>query len=151
MWVVFYTRGVCFTQEARLKRPGLFLCPAGNTGEEITTVAYNPRRANRALRVKYQARFRAMNAPCGICHGRLGEIHYDEPSDAKHPLSFVIDEIKPVSRWREFGYGSPREAAEDWGNLQAAHWCCNVAKSNKVLDGRTKIIVRHTPPPDGEW
>ena len=22
-----------------------------------------------------------MNAPCGICHGRLGEIHYDEPSE----------------------------------------------------------------------
>ena len=147
----FYTPGGMFYPGGAVKRPGLFLCPAGNTGEEITTVAYNPRRANRALRVKYQARFRAMNAPCGICNGRLGEIHYDEPSDAKHPLSFVIDEIKPVSRWREFGYGSPREAAEDWGNLQAAHWCCNVAKSNKVLDGRTKVIVRHTPPPDGEW
>ena len=50
-----------------------------------------------------------MNAVCGICGGRLGPIHYDEPSDAQHPLSFVIDEIKPVSKWREFGYPSPQE------------------------------------------
>ena len=151
MWVVFYTRGVCFTQEGAVKRPGLFLYPAGNTGEEITTVATNPRWANRALRMKYQARFRAMDAPCGICHGRLGAIHYDEPSDARHPLSFVIDEVKPVSRWREFGYGSAREAAEDWGNLQAAHYCCNAAKSNKVLGAREKVIIKNHVPLDGEW
>jgi hypothetical protein len=114
-------------------------------------VSVNPRWANRALRIKYQKRFRAMDAPCGICRGRLGAIHYDEPSDAKHPFSFVIDEIKPISRWREFGYSSARAAAEDWGNLQAAHYCCNAAKSNKVASDRTKIIVMHSPPGDGEW
>ena len=52
----------------------------------------NPRYANGALRRKYRARLRAMGGECGICHGRLGPIHYDEPSDAAHPLSFVIDE-----------------------------------------------------------
>lgn len=93
----------------------------------------NPRTANGNLRRKYRARFRAMNAPCGICRGSLGEIHYDEPSDSAHPLSFVIDEIKPVSRWREFGYDSPEAVAKDWNNLQAAHYCCNQAKSNKIL------------------
>lgn len=92
----------------------------------------NPRYSNGALRRKYRARFKAMRAPCGICRGALGPIHYDEPSDPQHPLSFVIDEVRPVSRWREFGYGSPREAAEDWANLQAAHRCCNAAKSNKT-------------------
>ena len=53
-------------------------------------------------------------------------------SDAKHPLSFVVDEIIPVSRWREFGYDSPEAVARDWNNLQPAHYCCNAAKSNKI-------------------
>ena len=110
----------------------------------------NPRYANGNLRRKYRARFKAMNAPCGICGGRLGEIRYDEPSDSKHPLSFVIDEIYPVSRWREFGYDSPEEAAKDWNNLQAAHYCCNAAKSNKV---NYKIQIPDTgfDESDGNW
>ena len=93
----------------------------------------NPRNRNGSLRRKYRARFKAMGAPCGICHGTLGEIHYDEPSDAKHPLSFVIDEILPISRAKEFGYESRRQAAEDWNNLQAAHYICNLNKSNKTM------------------
>lgn len=83
-----------------------------------------------------------MNAPCGIC-GR--PIHYDEPSDAKHPLSFVIDEVLPVSRWREFGYSSASAAAADWNNLQAAHYACNAAKGNKLA------FKRRRPAADGEW
>ena len=70
-----------------------------------------------------------MQAPCGICGGRLGRIHYEEPSDSKHPLSFVIDEIIPVSKYKAGGYSSRVEAAADWGNLQAAHWICNARKS----------------------
>ena len=64
----------------------------------------NPRYANGQLRRKHRARLRAMGCECGICHGRFGPIHYDEPSDAQHPLSFVVDEIKTVSKWRQFGY-----------------------------------------------
>ena len=75
---------------------------------------------------------KAAGCECGICKGKLGPIHYNEPSNARHPLSFVIDEIKPVSRWKEFGYASARAAAEDWNNLQAAHYYCNALKSNKV-------------------
>ena len=96
---------------------------------EVRPVATNPRYKNGHLRRKYRARFKARGDRCGICGG---EIHYDEPSDAKHPLSFVIDEIKPVSRWREFGYPSPEAAAQDWDNLQAAHYICNQAKGAKV-------------------
>ena len=89
-----------------------------------------------------------MNAPCGICKGKLGPIHYDEPSDAKHPLSFVIDEIKPVARWRQYGYDSPQEAAKDWNNLQAAHYCCNQAKGVRV-----NFTVKTVKPSslDGQW
>lgn len=110
----------------------------------------NPRSHNGTRRKKYRARFRAMGAPCGICKGRLGEIHYDEPSDAKHPLSFVIDEIKPVSRWREFGYESAEACCDDWDNLQASHYICNQRKSNRVVGERIpnaqRVFIR-----DGEW
>lgn len=111
----------------------------------------NPRYANGAYRRKCRARFRAMDAPCGICKGRLGPIRYDDPSDSKHPLSFVIDEIKPVSRWREFGYASPEAACLDWNNLQAAHYCCNQSKSNHC---ESDVVVKriHTKHAlDGEW
>lgn len=112
----------------------------------------NPRQHNGNQRRKYRARFRAMDAPCGICHGRLGPIHYDEPSDAKHPLSFVIDEIRPVSKWKLFGYPSPQAAAADWDNLQAAHYCCNSAKGNKtnLLRNRPEKVPKAFLR-DGEW
>lgn len=115
----------------------------------------NPRHKNGNLRRKHRARMRAMAAPCGICRGRLGPIHYDEPSDAAHPLSFVIDEIIPVSKWKQFGYSSPAAVAQDWENLQPAHWICNQAKGNKInindsgllaVDVAKKINVS-----DGEW
>ena len=107
----------------------------------------NPRSHNGNLRRKNRARFKAMDAPCGICKGRLGPIHYDEPSDAHHPLSFVIDEILPVSKWRQFGYNSAAEAANDWNNLQAAHYCCNAMKSDKTAF--TLTVARNES--DGEW
>lgn len=92
-----------------------------------------------------------MDAPCGICKGRLGAIHYDEPSDAKHPLSFVIDEIKPISRFREFGYNSRREAAEDWSNVQAAHYLCNAVKSNKIPSDTKVKRLQNPIVRDGDW
>lgn len=111
----------------------------------------NPRYHNGTLRRKHRARFRAMDAPCGICKGRLGAIHYDEPSDSKHPLSFVIDEIKPVSKWRQFGYASPEAAAQDWNNLQAAHYCCNQSKgAHTPEDNRVKVINK-TSKTSGDW
>lgn len=127
----------------------------------IYDMATNPRYQNGSLRRKYRERFRAMDAPCGICKGRLGPIHYDEPSDAKHPLSFVIDEIHPVSKWMRYGYGSPQEAAQDWANLQAAHYCCNQAKGARDLTkggyptggagAKAFDIMRNMIPQDGDW
>lgn len=111
----------------------------------------NPRYSNGNLRRKHRARFRAMDAPCGICKGRLGPIHYDEPSDSKHPLSFVIDEIKPVSKWKQFGYTSPQAAAQDWNNLQAAHYCCNQAKSDHVPEDIRVVRMNQRTTSDGQW
>lgn len=110
----------------------------------------NPRHQNGNLRRKHRGRLKAMGCPCGICGGRLGPIHYDEPSDAQHPLSFVIDEIRPVSRWKEFGYDSPAAAAQDWDNLQAAHWICNQKKSNKV-GNEARQAVKMANIKDGDW
>lgn len=117
-------------------------------------MANNPRSSNGALRRKYRARFRGMAAPCAICQGRLGPIRYGEPSDSDHPLSFVIDEIAPVSRYAQFGYDSPKAAAQDWNNLQAAHWICNQRKGNKTQGadlapggGQNRAVNL----PDGDW
>lgn len=110
----------------------------------------NPRYANGALRRKYRARMAAMSGACGICKGRLGPIRYDEPSDAAHPLSFVIDEIRPVSRWRQFGYASPRAAAEDWDNLQPAHWICN-ARKGAGTGTQAQKNIKEINIPDGSW
>lgn len=116
----------------------------------IMATKTNPRHQNGNLRRKYRARLKAMQCPCGICGGRLGAIHYDEPSDAQHPLSFVIDEIRPVSLWKQFGYDSPAAAAQDWNNLQAAHYICNAKKSNKV-GGQVYGAVKTINIIDGDW
>lgn len=116
----------------------------------MPTSKANPRYANGALRRKYRARLAAMGAGCGICGGRLGPIRYDEPSDAAHPLSFVIDEIRPVSRWRQFGYASPRAAAEDWDNLQPAHWICN-ARKGASTGMQAQKNIKGINVPDGSW
>ena len=110
----------------------------------------NPRSANGNFRRKMRARFKARGDPCSICCGKLGPIHYAEPSDSAHPLSFVIDEIRPVSRWREFGYASAAAAAQDPEILAPAHYCCNAAKGNKTA-GAPSASVRQVNLPDGEW
>ena len=115
--------------------------------DEMSNVRYS----NGNLRRKHRARLKAMGGPCGICRGRLGPIHYDEPSDSKHPLSFVIDEIRPVSRWKEFGYESARAAVQDWNNLQPAHYCCNAAKSNKTAQEMVLMPKKAINVSDGEW
>jgi hypothetical protein len=111
----------------------------------------NPRYQNGSFRRKCRARFRAAGAPCGICGGRLGPIRYDEPSDAAHPLSFVIDEIRPVSRWKQFGYPSAAAAAQDPDNLQAAHWVCNARKGAGVGVSAQAAQRRRTFVLDGAW
>lgn len=128
------------------KNPSIFYTQRGGCVSKV-----NPRYANGTLRRKHRAYFRNMEAPCGICKGRLGPIHYDEPSDADHPLSFVIDEIHPVSKWQQFGYPSPSAAARDFSNLQAAHRCCNAMKGAKVDYQLPATVHRRSIIIDGNW
>lgn len=108
----------------------------------------NPRYANGNLRRKNRARLKAMGLPCHIC-GK--PIDYDAPSDHLHPLSFVIDEIIPVSRWKEFGYPSKRAVAEDFNNLAAAHYACNALKSNKLKGEGSARVLQMPNKSDGDW
>ena len=86
----------------------------------------NPRRANGSARDKIRARIKARGDVCAIC-GRpidygLGNII--DPITGKrrpHPMSFVVDEIIPVSRG-----GDPFSIQ----NCRAAHWICNARRGD---------------------
>ena len=87
----------------------------------------NPRVSNGSARRSLRKWLRSQGLPCAIC-GQA--IDYDLPSG--HPLSFEVDEIRPVSRWREFGYPSATAAALDRDNVQPAHRICNQRKGARV-------------------
>ena len=114
-------------------------------------MAKNPRRSNGSARNKLVLAVRSRGDQCGICRGLRGPIRYDEPSDADHPLSFVLDEIHPIRLWREYGYASKTAAALDPGNVQAAHWVCNAQKGGKdgfviVSAGRPRAEILTSRP-----
>ena len=107
---------------------------------------YNPRQVKGRLRKKAAQRFAAINAPCALCKGARGDIHYDEPRDHLHPLSLAIDEIRPVSRWREFGYESAIACACDPDNWQATHTICNSEAGDKRKAKKVKLIASKDRP-----
>lgn len=92
----------------------------------------NPRRANGYRRDQLRARWKSIGAPCALC-GRpidysLGMI--DDPATGKrrpHPMSFVVDEIVPVSQG-----GDPLSFA----NTRPAHWACNAKRSDGTRRGK---------------
>ena len=107
-------------------------------------MATNPRYANGHARRTLRARLKARGDVCGIC-GKpidysLGMIV--DPKTGKkrpHPMSFVVDEVIPVSKG-----GSPI----DIGNCRAAHWICNARRGNGT---RTKQVVSALPRPFDDW
>lgn len=106
-------------------------------------MASNPRYSNGSRRRKLAARVRSLRGECGICRGLRGPIHYDEPSDSRHPLSFVLDEIHPIRLWEQYGYPSKSAAALDPANVQPAHWICNSEKGGK---DDWHLVVRRAAP-----
>lgn len=109
----------------------------------------NPRSANGALYKKHRARLKAQGDVCHIC-GR--PIRWEDPSDADHPWSFVIDHLTPVSRWESAGYSSARACAEDANNMRSAHWKCNAMKGNRMgYTLRRSASFNKKSPKDGEW
>ncbi len=111
----------------------------------------NPRKKNGNLRRKYRDRFKAMQLPCHIC-GRT--IDYSIPSNPNEPWGFVIDEVKPISKYYLYGYSSPEAAAQDFRNLAPAHRRCNALKGNKLNFKLNGSDGPKAPPPniiDGDW
>ena len=105
----------------------------------------NPRYANGAARTKLRNRWKAIGAPCGIC-GKpidysLGFI--TDPITHKrrpHPMSFVVDEIVPVSKG-----GDPLS----FDNTRPAHWICNAKRGD---GGRThQVFSKPLPQPFDDW
>ena len=105
----------------------------------------NPRKSNGNARRNIRARLKAIGAPCGIC-GKpidysLGMI--TDPVTGKrrpHPMSFVVDEIVPVSKG-----GSPY-AME---NCRAAHWICNARRGDGTRELRKRQPIPQ--PFDDGW
>lgn len=93
-------------------------------------MANNPRYTNGNARRKIRARLKAEQRDCWICRafGRPARIDYDLP--ARHPMSFEVDELVPVSRG-----GSP----VDYDNVAAAHRRCNQWRGNKSVETVLKI------------
>lgn len=102
----------------------------------------NPRRANGSARDRLRARIKARGEPCAIC-GRpidytLGMI--TDPRTGRrrpHPMSFVVDEILPVSQG-----GSPTDPA----NTRPAHWICNARRGDGTR-GHSGPTARPLPQP----
>ena len=92
----------------------------------------NPRYARGSARVKLRNRLRAEGRGCWICRafGRPDAIDYSLP--ARHPRSFEVDELVPVSKG-----GSPT----DYDNVDAAHRECNIWRSNRGV-GEVLAIAR---------
>lgn len=86
----------------------------------------NPRRANGARRTALRKRVAAMGMPCHLC-GRPIDYSlttYVDPDDGKtkrHPMSYELDEIIPVSKG-----GDPLDPS----NVAPAHRICNQMKGN---------------------
>lgn len=109
-------------------------------------MATNPRVSNGNARRALRKRVAAMGLPCGICGG---PIDYSLP--AGHPMSYELDEIVPVSRWREGGYSSPQQAALDPRNVRPAHRLCNQKRGNGKNRKKKPVQVKQVYKHSREW
>ena len=103
---------------------------------------YNPRTHKGSNRKALRARMAALGLPCAIC-GK--PIDYSLPHQIRidgkwrcNDMAFELDEIVPVSRWREAGYSSPEQCADDPNNHQPVHRICNRHKSNFYVGSKPK-------------
>ena len=99
----------------------------------------NPRVSNGSARRRLVARLKAERRGCWICRvfGRDDTIDYSLPY--LHPLAFTCDELKPVSKWREYGYPSAQACALDYSNVDAAHRACNVWRGNRSVEDVLRV------------
>lgn len=97
----------------------------------------NPRYSNGARRRAIRERWRSIGAPCALC-GK--PIDYTLP--ARHPMSFEVDEIVPVSKG-----GDPL----DFSNTQPAHRICNQRKGDGRCPKKAITRLRRGLPTSRDW
>lgn len=119
--------------------------PGKEPEERSHPMARNPRRSNGTARDRVRARWRAIGGPCALC-GRpidydLGMVTTPDGKRRPHPMSFVVDEIIPVSRG-----GSPF----DMENTRPAHWICN-ARRGDGTKARHATSAGSLPLPFDDW
>ena len=64
-------------------------------------------------------------------------------------MSFVVDEVVPISRYREGGFDSPEQAATTFENTRPAHWICNARRG--AGDRSKPALGGALPQPFDEW
>lgn len=92
----------------------------------------NPRRSNGHRRDELRRWLASQQLPCALCGKPIDYslTTWVDPRDGRvkrHPMSFEVDEIVPVSKG-----GDPL----DRGNVQPAHRICNQTRGNKTLRPR---------------
>lgn len=92
-------------------------------------MANNPRRSNGSRRTALRKRVEAMGLPCHLCGQPIDYslTTWTDPKDGRtkrHPMSFELDEIVPVSKG-----GDPL----DPDNVAPAHRICNQRRGDRPL------------------
>ena len=107
----------------------------GRGGSKRPGGSSNPRYAKGTARVRLRNRLKAEGRGCWICRafGRPDAIDYSLP--ARHPRSFEVDDLIPVSKG-----GDPTSYA----NVDAAHRECNLWRSDKSVDEVLSIAAGYT-------
>lgn len=109
-------------------------------------MAVNPRYANGNARTKLRNRWRSLGEPCGIC-GKPIDYSLGMVVDSRtgkrrpHPMSFVVDEIVPVSKG-----GDPLS----FENTRPAHWICNARRGDGTGNVR-RTDSAPLPQPFMDW
>jgi len=125
----------------RSRRRGRPFCVWGESasgrGRQIVSKP-NPRNANGSRYRKGRAALRARGEPCWICRafGRAGDIDYSLP--ARHPYSFELDHLVPISKG-----GDPYDPR----NQAATHRCCNEWRGNRSVEEVMAIARGHDAAP----
>ena len=107
----------------------------------------NPRRVQGYKRDQLRKRVASLGLPCHIC-GRPIDYSlttYIDPKDGKrkrHPLSYELDEIVPISK------GGSHVDPE---NVAPAHRICNQRRGNKTLPQKPPESVADPLPKSRDW
>ena len=96
--------------------------------------AANPRVTNGSARRALVARMKAKRPECWICKAFGRDARIDYSLHYLDPRAFSYDELKPVSKWREYGYPGAQACALDPSNGAATHRACNIWRGNRTVE-----------------